>query len=421
MTLPNPVYYKMIRRNPRLKYSLSKNFKYYEVYQNNLVIPRGCYQRVLRACENLGIDLEVEDLKSESKCQHSSTIKLRNHQQGIPESYRKAEEGIFRCGTGFGKTVLALKLAELTGQKTLIIVFRGNIFNQFVVEVEKYFGYKPGIIKGNKCEIKGITIGMIGTLRNRLDVIDPNEFGLVIYDECHTAIPDKTREVAEFFNSKYRYGMTGTCDRTDGRGEAISFIFGDILVDKDYFKSDPIVHITPYTGHILMSEYYEIVEDQVNDDKRNEMIVDIIQEEVNSGRKILVLTKRIFHYEIIAKKLKDRGVKLVDTVVSGVNEKETKEKMEAWRKGTLDFNCICATTSIFAVGTDIPRLDTLVIACEMKSHVLLQQASGRILRLFEGKPTPKIIDVWDMGNPILKNQGVQRQKTYKKLGWEIKL
>jgi superfamily II DNA or RNA helicase len=89
--------------------------------------------------------------------------------------------------------------------------------------------------------------------------------------------------------------------------------------------------------------------------------------------------------------------------------------------GEYEFKAIFGTTSLLAVGFDLPALDTLIITGDIKSSVLTTQSAGRILRLFAGKPTPKILDLWDNKNQIFSRQFYERKKVYESKKWLIKM
>jgi superfamily II DNA or RNA helicase len=112
---------------------------------------------------------------------------------------------------------------------------------------------------------------------------------------------------------------------------------------------------------------------------------------VFEGRKVLVLTKRIEHYE----KFKEffppsNAFRYISSDNKNKNELLTKLK-----KGSEEFSAIFGTTSMLSVGVDIPMVDTLVIACDMSGKVLTTQSVGRALRSFRNKKQPIIIDFHD--------------------------
>ena len=94
--------------------------------------------------------------------------------------------------------------------------------------------------------------------------------------------------------------------------------------------------------------------------------------------------------------------------------------LKEFKNETKHFDAIVGTTSLLSVGLDIPALDTLIIACDMRSGILTRQSAGRILRLFGEKKEAEILDIKDGWNGILSAQYYKRYKTYKKMGWICK-
>ena len=99
--------------------------------------------------------------------------------------------------------------------------------------------------------------------------------------------------------------------------------------------------------------------------------------------------------------------------------KEDKNLIASLRNGSIPFNIILGTTSLLATGTNIPQLDTLIIAGDLKSDVLAEQGIGRITRIHKGKQKPKVIDIADRKNIFFKKQAEIRKEFYKSMGWEI--
>jgi superfamily II DNA or RNA helicase len=91
--------------------------------------------------------------------------------------------------TGSGKTVMALNIISRVGKKTLIIVHKEFLANQWKERIEEYIpSATVGRIQGTTFDVEGkdIVIGMIQTLYNR-DYGETAfaEFGLTIIDEVH--------------------------------------------------------------------------------------------------------------------------------------------------------------------------------------------------------------------------------------------
>ena len=81
-------------------------------------------------------------------------------------------------------------------------------------------------------------------------------------------------------------------------------------------------------------------------------------------------------------------------------------------------NCkiILGTYGMGSRGTDIPRLDALVLATPQTKML---QISGRIERFLDGKKTPVILDVVDNFYEDLRISGYARLKYYRSRGMHI--
>ena len=422
LKLINPTYQQAIRTNPRAKYVLSEYINYYEENKTtgDLCLPRGIEAKVRAYARRCKIQINEDDSRVRRPLHKRlrTSIKLRPYQEGISSIALKRCSGIFRLAPGLGKTPLGIKVIEEIQQKTLIIVPKLDLLNQWVKELKKFSGYKAGIIQGKNFEVKDITVATIQSLKNRIKdgLMLPDQFGCLIVDECHLFVPPKSRKAIQFFSPKHLYGLTGTCDRSDGQGTAIEWIFGEKLCDIDSKSLKPKVVIVLFTGHIWVQEYAQMIKEQVENEDRNALIVDTIKEEMKTGAKILVLTKRVKQYAQIAKQIDSDGIIQFH---ASQKTQERNELLTGLREGTHPFKVIFGTFGLLSTGINIPILDTLVIAGDLKSEVLSTQSVGRILRIVDGKTECKIIDIFDKNNKILRRQGLLRQAFYKKNGWEI--
>lgn len=421
LTLPNPLYFRLLRMGKTgALYNIKENFKYYEEVGNILIVGKGNFNKLITYLNGINQEFKLSDRCVQhdlSAGYYQDTITLRGYQKGDPESIGLHQTGVIRLGTGYGKTIIAAKLIGNLRKKTLIIVPRTHLCEQFSETFVEHCGTSPGIIQGAKRDVREVTIASIQTLSQHPEIVKEikDKFGMVIVDECHTMITDKRLAVIQSFESEYLYGMTATARRTDQQDKAIFFTFGDVIIDKDLDSKKPSVILRFTDTHIPMDEYAEMINTQIHDEKRNELIAYFAIEEYINRRKILILTKRVEHYQLIAESLNQ--IPNVFCVSSSENQKDRLKLMKELREGTKEFDVILGTYSMLATGTDIPALDTLIFAGDLKSDVLTQQSVGRILRLFKDKQDPKIIDMVDQSNPILYNQARERHRFYTKQKW----
>lgn len=430
LTLPNPLYYKLLRLgNRKALYKTKKNFRYYWERGDKLIIGRGNYDRLQEFLEKIDTPYEFQDVTVAPSLPPQirlEGLELREYQKGVPEQVMEHTNGIMELGTAFGKTLISLYLIEKLRTTTLIVVPRRSILQNFIKEIRKYYGYEPGVIQGGKFQVGEITVASIATLKKRdLSALE-NKFGMVIFDECHTAISDQSVLLLSCFNCRYLYGMSATPERAedDGRTEALEFTFGRTLVNIEMPQTSPVVELAFTNIPIQVSYNYAwMIEQQIENEERNRMIADKIAQEIDEGRRVLVLTKRVDHYKYIYDRLQAKGYTDCYCIKSSGKAQEMREQndfLARLKQGETGFSVILGTFSMLSTGVDIPALDTLVLAGDIKESLLVKQSAGRIMRLFEEKEDPKIIDFVDNKNGMLFTQFRKRKRFYKRNGWEFR-
>jgi superfamily II DNA or RNA helicase len=419
LTLANPLWYRLQRMGKtKALYGVPKEFRYWERVSDTLRVGRGNLERLEQYFITNNIPYEIEDETNHGeRISLSGNVTFRAYQEGDLDTIVAHTHGIIRLDTGYGKTVLACALTQRLGVVTLILVPRLHLLEQFSEEYKKWFKYKVGIIQGDRGDIRRVTVASIATLQKRKDLQAKltKEVGCLIVDEAHTAVTDRRLSLIQRFRPRYLYGLTATPRRTDEQSEAIFFTFGPAIIDKDLEQMSPRVIQCICQSPINVQEYADMVEEQISNDSRNVLIATCATDEVRQGRKVLILTKRIVHYEMLARDL--RREFRVFSIASKDTAGDRSALLKGLRDGSKDFDVILGTYSMLSTGVDIPKLDTLIFAGDLRSDVLQEQSAGRILRLFAGKQTPKIIDIMDRYNPIFWNQARARMRWYKQQGW----
>ncbi|MES2329308.1 MAG: DEAD/DEAH box helicase family protein [Bacteroidota bacterium] len=416
--------YLIRKRSGKNTHSTEAYFKTVEEKEDTLVLPRGFIGRLLRFCNEQKIIYQLEDKRIKLEpVRFSSSISLLDYQQKTLDITDKKDFGVIVAPPGSGKTVMGLEIIAKKGQPALIIVHRRQLFNQWVDRIQSFLGipkFRIGRIENGRYEIGNeITVAMIQSLPTDLGDNDTSyqSFGTIIVDECHH-IPAKTfREVILHFHSFYLYGFTATPTRKNRDEKLIFFHIGDIIHEvvipasaRQHKQLSVTIQTTelfaPFNAATDKTE--TLINILIHDTARNEIMVADIKRESMAGRKILVLTERKSHVDILQQYLK--GICETITLTGDDSDQNKKAKLQLIEQG--DFQVLIATGQLLGEGTDIGILNCLVLAYPFAFEGKLIQYIGRVQR----SPVPPVIyDYRDHKIDYFNNLFRQRNKYYRKL------
>jgi superfamily II DNA or RNA helicase len=315
--------------------------------------------------------------------------------------------------TGWGKTFASLYIAHLLGVKTLIIVNKEILLEQWKEQIIKFTGIIPGIIQGSTINVEPlICIGMVQSISMKEYPDIFKDFGFAIYDETHHYCSKVFSNVFYKIRSKYSLGLTATIKRADKLEYVLEWFLGNIAVDVKLLIIQPEIQIYNFNEYQDNTIKYNpngkinspaSITNITENKNRTEFIIQIIKEMYNCERKILVLTDRKSHCEYIKLLLTDLSVGIY---YGGMKREELKLSNEC--------RIIVATYQMASEGYDNPDLDTLILASP-KGNV--EQAVGRILRK-KNKNEAIIVDINDCIS-IFNNWNTKRQSFYKSRNFKI--
>lgn len=352
---------------------------------------------------------------------------LFDYQNNIIQKYMKhvgeSGGGLLDVEPGKGKTVMALNIISKLKKKTLVVVHKTFLMNQWKERIEQFLpDASVGFIQGKILDIddKDIVIGMLQTLSIKefsRDIIDL--FGLTIYDECHHLSAEVFSQVMIRVNTNYVLGLSGTMTRKDGLTKVFKWFVGpivhkeksetqeEVLIKTVYFEDtddEEYNHVeTDFKGN---PQYSKMISKICSNDNRTDMILNLIKYELvdNPEQQIMILA----HNKVLINKLFQNiqtFEKSVGLYIGGMKEDKLKESE--------DKKIIIATYAMASEGLDIKTLTTLCMATP-KTDVC--QSVGRILRSKHKRPL--VIDIVDSHN-IFKRQYNKRKTYYNKKKYKI--
>ncbi len=339
--------------------------------------------------------------------------------------------GIISVPCGYGKTVLGLYLASKLKLKTLVIVHKEFLMNQWKERIEQFLpDAKVGRIQRKNIITEGCDI-VIGLLQS-ISMIEYAEdtfkgFGLVIYDECHHLGAEVFSRALLKTNTRYTLGLSATPKRQDGLSNVFEWYLGPMVYVVNKRESET-VNVELYHYHDDNPNYSKLMLNMKGQPNlalminkiceykpRINLILNIISRCLSEGRKILLLSDRKNHLGLIKEEL-DRISLLTNSnytagyYLGGMKQTELEK--------TEKDDVILGTFSMASEGFDCREpLDTIILASPKSS---IEQAVGRILRqeAKDRKFVPLVIDVIDEF-ATFPRQGLKRVQFYKRNKYTI--
>jgi superfamily II DNA or RNA helicase len=353
---------------------------------------------------------------------------LRENQVPVVEKYLKHVDkgggGLLELPCGFGKTSISLHIISRLKKKTLVIVHKEFLMNQWIERIQQFLPTaKIGKIQGQVIDIDGkdIVLAMLQSLSMKdypSSLFD--SFGLTIIDEVHH-ISSEVFSCALFkLVTKYMLGLSATMNRKDGTTKVFKMFLGEVVYKQERSKDEEVI-VRGITYQIDDAEYNELELDfrgQTASSKmlskictynrRSEFILKVLQDMIaeNPKQQIMVIAsyKSILNYFYEA--INFRNIATVGYYVGGMKEavlkiSETKQ-------------IVLATFAMASEGLDIKTLTTLFMVTPMTN---IEQSVGRILRQ-KHEFAAVVVDIIDTHDNF-QRQWAKRKAFYKKQNYKI--
>jgi len=422
-----------------------------------LALPRGCEAELKVISEKLGPTIDCIDKTNHGKkINVEFTGDLRNEQPLAIGKLLGHDTGVLCGTTAFGKTVVAIRLIAERKVNTLILVDKVSLVSQWEKRLREFLSINEtlpdadinGVKKRGRKKVKTI-IGQLGAGKDNLSgIIDiavmqslnrkgvvkecVKDYGMIIVDECHHVSAYSFEKILKSVNAKYVYGLTATPSRKDGHHPIIFMQCGPIRYRDDAKKQAeqrPFEHFViprfttlrvPLDKDEKNVSIQELYSEIVDCEMRNQLIIDDVVKNYESGRNSVVLTERTAHVELLAKRL-SRRIPEVISLTGGKGTKESREILQRITDTPADKQLtLVATGKYIGEGFDEPRLDTLFLTMPISWKGTLQQYAGRLHRLFTDKNEVQIYDYVDIHVRMLGKMYNKRLSGYASIGYRAK-
>jgi len=316
-------------------------------------------------------------------------MKLRPYQEEIVDIMSTISSGswLIQLPTGCGKTICFTTFINKNSNKDILILAHRE---ELIYQPIKYLNEPVGIEMANHSSNgERVVIASVQSLVKRLDKFDRNRFSVIITDECQHSSTNSYQKIYDHFNFTHHFGFTATPNRNDGvklKGVFDKIVYKKSLLEaiKEGYLCD-IKCIRTFINYDLRK-----VGTQAGDFKINELeeaMQDTSSAIAEVYNKYAVGQTLIFACSV--KHAYDIANCIPHSVVVDAKTKNREKIIQDFTNRK--FQCLI-NYMIFTEGTDIPLIETIIMARPTKNESLHIQMTGRGLRLYPGKDKLTLID-----------------------------
>jgi ribonuclease E len=324
-----------------------------------------------------------------------------------PEDPGAARRFWFEHATGAGKTVAAVGFIEATRTGgVLILTHRRNLVDQFIGEISDR-GYKerlrPPLLDGRDDPDGPVTVETYQWfVRNHKRVSDA--YSIVICDEAHTALGEKTSACIRAWNGPVFIGMTATgaliarhvadlFPTQTSRFDLAQAARRGVIAPLRCLRIPPgpgvrtIAKVPLRKGEVDQDFDQEELAALLDQEPFNVAIADLYRSRFSRVPGV-VYTAGVQHAKNVAKAFRNAGINA--QAVSGETPKrELAEILAGFERGTVDVLC---NAMLLAEGWNSPRATICMHLAPTASRRIYQQRVGRVTRRAPGKEAGLVID-----------------------------
>lgn len=199
-----------------------------------MVAPGRFYREIVLACQNLGLALldEVRAYQLEDFSIKKELVPRQHQSEALTAWESEGRRGVVILPTGAGKSILGVMAIARVKRPSLVVVPTIDLVFQWQKTLEDFFSEEIGVYGGGEKNLKRITVATYDSARLIIES-KGNQFGLLVFDECHHLPAPGNRIIAEASISPFRLGLTATLERTDAGEE---FVYE--AVGKEVYKGN---------------------------------------------------------------------------------------------------------------------------------------------------------------------------------------
>ena len=343
-------------------------------------------------------------------------LQLYDYQEKLRKDFMRKKYGLIEAPPRTGKTAILLRILCDLGLKAMFMADQHEFIEQFfdhirgnekdgipkctnLPELEEKHGKKLyGIPETDEdfenFQFFGMPYQQFSSKkgRERFERIK-HHVGTLAIDEVHSASAPVFARVLSSFPSKYRFGVTGTVSRKDGKQYMIKTLIGPVVAKTKIEALTPTVTVHKTNMPKVGAKAWTSIMKKLCEDKgRNKQIVDQICLDIRNGRNCVVPIIFRKHADDLQKMIEAQmGYKCVAQFVGGGGKKNKavrKQILINARNG--DIKCVIGIRRLLQRGLNVKQWDTIFEIIPINNQPNLKQETARVCTPNEGKKKPRV-------------------------------
>ena len=398
------------------KVKIGDNFYY--------TVPYGDKEGLTKLLEKSKIAYEYKPLYQDHSIKPiKCTAKLYDYQQEAVNAALQHKHGVICAPPRSGKTVIATAIICKIQKKTMILASQREWLNGFL---ETFIGSKT---QQGFTDIDKSRIGFLKTEEDaeKYDIclVTPQtlysskgvellkkiykQFSVLMIDEVHFMPANRFSEVVSKLSCEYKFGLSGTPDRKDGKYVLADNLVGPVIIDLNVKRLVPQVQVvkTQYSKVTRKGmPWAYIVGPLEKDKKRQELIAKYALEDMKKGHIIAIpysSVKAILQQVEIINKM--AGKEVAKAFYGSVKKEERDKIIQDARERKLKI--IVGNIKLLSTGINIASLSCLYDCSCTHNFPVARQRYSRVLTPCENKNIPLIrifLDDMDVRRNCLRGE-----------------
>lgn len=351
------------------------------------------------------------------------TAKLYDYQQKAVDAAIKEKHGVICAPPRSGKTVIATAIICKIQQKTLILAsqrewlngfletFIGSATQQGFTNIDKSrIGFLKKEEDAEKYDICLVTPQTLYSVKG-IELLKKiyKSFSVLMIDEVHFMPANRFSEVVSKLSCKYKFGLSGTPDRKDGKYVLADNLVGPVIIDLNVKRLVPQVRVvkTQYSKATRKgAPWAYIVGPLEKDKKRQELIAKYALQDMKDGHIIAIpytQVKAILQQVDIINKL--AGKEVAKAFYGSIKKEDRDKIIQDVRERKLKI--LVGNAKLISTGLNLPPLSCLYETIISSNLPSATQRFSRILTPCENKPQPLIryfLDDMDVRRACMRNE-----------------